>query len=90
MLVETNVSTCELIFLSEKQGHRLKGNKDLSFKINLKEGTGPWKIEFEWKKCEKQEKQLISWNLEKETKLEVSLQLETTIRMLTIDLPWYF
>ena len=49
MLVETNVSTCEQVFLSEKQEHRLKGNLDLSFKINLKEGTGPWKIEFEWK-----------------------------------------
>ena len=48
MLVETNVSTCEQVILSEKQEHRLKGNKDLSFKINLKEGTGPWKIEFEW------------------------------------------
>jgi len=32
-----------------KQEHRLKGNLDLSFKINLKEGTGPWKNEFEWK-----------------------------------------
>ena len=49
MLVETNISACELIFLSENQEHRLKGNKDLSFKINLKEGTGPWKIVFEWK-----------------------------------------
>ena len=90
MLVETNVSTCELIFLSEKQGYRLKSDKDLSFKINLKEGTGPWKIIFEWKKHEKQKKQLISWNLEEETKLEVSLILVTTTRMLTIDLPWYF
>ena len=89
MLVETNVSTCELIFLSEKQGYRLKGDKDLSFKINLKEGTGPWKIVFEWKKHEKQEKQFVSWNLEEETKLEVSLQPETTTRIFTIDF-WYF
>ena len=90
MLVETNISACELIFLSENQGHRLKGDKDLSFKINLKEGTGPWKIVFEWKKREKQERQFVSWNLEEKTKLEVSLQLETTTRMFTIDLSWYF
>ena len=89
MLVETNVSICQLIFSSEKQGHRLKGD-NLSFKINLKEGTGPWKIVFEWKKHEKQERQFVSWNLEEEIKLEVSLQLETTTRMFTIDLPWYF
>ena len=90
MLVETNVSACEQVFLSEKQEHRLKSDKDLSFKINLKEGTEPWKIEFEWKKHEKQERQFVSWNLEEETKLEVSLQLVTTTRMFTIDLPWYF